>query len=48
METDAISKNLFLITIEEIQKRTHLITQKCKCKKGKVHPRTGHEGQEGN
>jgi hypothetical protein len=38
METDAISKTLFLITMEEIQKRTHLITQKCKRKKGKVHP----------
>jgi hypothetical protein len=46
METDAISKLCFLIKIEKIQKRTHLITQKCKCKKGKVQPRTGHEGQE--
>jgi len=31
--------------MEEIQKIT--LTQKCKCKKGKVHPRIGHEGQEG-
>jgi hypothetical protein len=38
-------KLCFLIT-NEIQKITHLMTQKCKCKKGKVHPRTGHEGQE--
>jgi hypothetical protein len=40
-------KTFFLITVEEMQKRTHLITEKCKCKKSKVDPRTGHEGQEG-
>jgi hypothetical protein len=30
MEKDAISKTLFLITMDEIQKRTYLITQQFK------------------
>jgi hypothetical protein len=37
-------KLCFLKPMDKIQKRTRLMTQKCKSKKGKVHPRTGHEG----
>jgi len=33
MEKDAISKTVFLITMDEIHKITHIITQQCKCKK---------------